>query len=434
MFKLLVSLVLLGSTLCVETNVNVDSELKAQVAFTSYTAMLDSPVEVIKNELVRNTSDEPDLKNCVFLRDYIAKYSFDNDEHPHIWYFVYQCLNEDMTELNSYVTFNYNGDPSSVNTHELPEGCVPPTVSEPPANPCKNGFEIGEKLSRDVAKLVTKKIVHHPLAEINPDGEVDSNKLDVMVAKIPELESKLEELIETNHATDLEDIVPELITNENGEITQVYLFPSGTSIVVVTKPNGDTIRTNKYADGTSTEINVDDDGKTIIETYKDKNGNFNGSRTITEYNPDKSKEKVVERDANRVKISSIIRMKRKYNEKVSDVNVPDYVEDLFQNAAEEFAEILTSYVEAKIKCFSENTIDVKEDYLTFVCSTTGHDSIADALKAEYADSTLCAGGYCDELENELMDKMLHAANTGGDVENVSVASDKAIATNLVTVE
>ena len=423
--KLISILLLLGSTFA--------SSALSSVAFTSYETMLDSPVEIIKNEMVRNTTNSPELSDCSYLRDYVAKYNFESSKkHPHIWYFIYQCLDDDMGVNSEYVTFNYTGDETDAETKELPEGCVPPAISERPTNPCNNGIAIGKNISMDVSKLVTKKLIHHPLSDIKPIDSLDTTALDTILRKLPELEELLEETIKTNHATEIVNVVPEKTEDPSGEITETYTMPSGTVVVVVTKPDETVEKKTTLPNGKVITAKISPDKKTIVETTVSPKGTLKKTRHIIE-NPDNKYEEIVTVIKNGVTISEITRTKQEHTDVVSDITVPDNVEDLFTEASEEFADVLKDYVEDKVHCFAENIINVKENYLTFVCSTTGHKNIKDLLESEFGDSSMCKNGYCDEIQNELMDHMLDNHNNGIP-ENTGEITSKILSKDLTRIE
>ena len=132
-----------------------------------------------------------------------------------------------------------------------------------------------------------------------------------------------------------------------------------------------------------------------------------------------------------VEVSKIERKKREFSEKPHNVHVPDDIDELFTEASTEFADVVKQYVEDKIQCFAENIINVKEDYLTFVCSTTGHKNIKDLLESEFGDSSMCKNNYCDDLTNDLMDKMLAHEDNGLDPTIPHVRMDIPVGTDLV---
>lgn len=397
----------------------------SNVAFTSYQDMMNQPVVIIKNELMRNTSNDPELAQCIYLRNWEAKYQFDNPLHDHIYYYIEQCLGDDMKVIQQIVFFNYDGGNER---HPLPEGCVPPTPETQPENPCQNGFELGEEIIKDVATMVTKKLVDHPQDVVldNEDPEeIPQDKMDEVIKKLPELEELLETVIEENHASNPENRQPdEVVENPDGTVTEKYNFPNGDVAEKTVKPDETTETVVKRPDGsTVTRVDKPDDTATIVE--KDPQGNPVLVKEIVPKPEDPTQEIVTTKLPDGTPVGEPLERPRKPNDSPSVVDVPDDAQNLFNEISSTLGDTLEQYVENKVKCFAENIIDVKENYLTFVCSTTGHSSIKDALKARFGDAVVCGTHVdCDGLQEELLDKMVHDVNNGGDgkSEGVSVTS------------
>lgn len=104
---------------------------------------------------------------CVWFRDVKTQFDFKTEETKFIYYMIYQCLDADLKMIWQRVYFSFDeNDQGEV----LPAGCPPPTV-EPPQkpDPCKNGFQVGDVISRVVSRVVVPKLVEdndsNPLAQ-----------------------------------------------------------------------------------------------------------------------------------------------------------------------------------------------------------------------------------------------------------------------------
>ena len=396
----------------------------SDVAFTSYNDMLQQSVEVIDNELIRSENN-PD---CTYERYQKLKYHFDkvveHKKHDSIYYYVFECLKNDMSVVRQYVTFNYDGVDEL--SHELPEGCVPPTTEEPPQNPCQNGFELGEEIIKDVATLVTKKLIDHPQEAIPTEAqeEIPVDKLDELKKLLPELEEELEKVIEEDHASNPENRQKDdEIPNPDGTVTEVYNFPNGDVAKKTEKPDGTTETVLERPDkSTVTQIDSPNDTSEIIE--RDPEGKVVQIKEIKPVPNQPEMEEVTTLNPLRDPIGEPLIRPKNPRQIPVDVVIPENVQENFNNAATKFADTLEKYVEGRVKCFAENIIDIKENYLTFVCSTTGHKSIRDALQARFGDAVVCGTHVdCDGLQNELLDKMVHNVNSGTSNENLSVQSN-----------
>ena len=96
------------------------------------------------------------------------------------------------------------------------------------------------------------------------------------------------------------------------------------------------------------------------------------------------------------------------------MEIPDDVEEKFDTAAKNFSATLEKYVEESVKCFAEQVINVQESYLTFVCAEQGHSSIREALEARFGGQMMCSKMDCDSIQEELMEQMVHNANSGSE--------------------
>jgi len=385
----------------------------SNVAFTSYTDMLNSEPTEIANVIVKNTDPTELTKDCDYIREWKARYNFtQNDKHEFIYYYVWQCLDTSMKLLRSNVTFNYDGDDN--NMHELPEGCVPPSPEVTPPNPCENGFKLGEDIIENVATMVTKKLVDHPQTEDVPEKLTDSlnpDELDEVLKNLPELEDVLEKLVEENHATNPENRAPdETEENPDGTVTEVYKFPNGDT-AKKTPTDEKTTTVLEKPDGT-TITQVDKPNQPSVVEKKDPQGVLVERRTIAP-NPDDPTEEIVTtfNPPGTDKPTKITRPIQPPGTPI-DVVVPEDVEKEFDDAAQGFAAALEKYVEESVKCFSEQVINVQESYLTFVCAETGHSSIKEALEERFAGQMLCDKLNCDAIQEELMTKMADHAISG----------------------
>lgn len=385
------------------------------VAFTSYTDMMNSEPTEIANIIVKNTEPTELTRDCEFIREWKARYNFtQNQKHEYIFYYVWQCLDNNMKLLRSNVTFNYDGDDN--NMHELPEGCVPPSPETPQENPCQNGFKLGEDIIKNVATMVTKKLVDHPQENEVPEVFKDTlnpDALDEVLKELPELQDTLEKLIEENHATNPENRAPdETKPNPDGTVTEVYKFPNGDvaektptddkTTTVLTKPDGTTITQVDKPDEPSVVEKKNPEG-VLVE------------RKVIEPNPEDPSEEIV-RTFIPPDTSTPTEMTRNRRPPGSpiDLEIPEDVEEKFDTAAKNFSATLEKYVEESVKCFAEQVINVQESYLTFVCAEQGHSSIREALEARFGGQMMCSKLDCDRIQEDLVDQMVHNTNSGSD--------------------
>lgn len=134
---------------------------------------------------------------CTWFRDYKSAYEFKTEETTNIFYMIYQCLDADLKLVWQKVYFAFNADDQG---EVLPAGCPPPIV-EPPQkpDPCKNGFQVGDVISRVVSRVVVPKLVQ----------ETDSNPL----AQEPAFKDyvKLREEIGTKNFTEFTEAQKKII-------------------------------------------------------------------------------------------------------------------------------------------------------------------------------------------------------------------------------
>lgn len=117
---------------------------------------------------ILNKVEKGSLKGiCVWFRDLKTKYDFKTEETKFIYYMIYQCFNADMGLVWQRVYFAFDEDSKG---EVLPAGCPPPSVLPPEKpDPCKNGFQVGDVISRVVSRVVVPKLVKeddsNPLAQ-----------------------------------------------------------------------------------------------------------------------------------------------------------------------------------------------------------------------------------------------------------------------------
>lgn len=104
---------------------------------------------------------------CVWFRELKTQYEFKTEETQFIFYMIYQCLNAEMGVVWQRVYFAFDADSKG---EVLPAGCPPPAVLPPEKpDPCKNGFQVGDVISRVVSRVVVPKLVKeddsNPLAQ-----------------------------------------------------------------------------------------------------------------------------------------------------------------------------------------------------------------------------------------------------------------------------
>lgn len=406
----------------------------SEVAFTSHNEMMKNPMTVIKNEVIKNTNPTEKNKQCLYFRDWVGRYNFNKSKEHHIFYFVYQCLDNAMEVIRSVSTFGYNKNRKE--SHTLPEGCVQPTIEVIPKNPCHNGFALGEDIIKDVTTLVTKKLVDHPgTAEVNEEveGIVDPKDLDKLKVKLPELAEILEKVMEDEHKNQSIHIKPFSVeTLPNGNIKEVYKLVDGEQAIKVIEPSGATETTLTQEDGITKIIQKPEDPEdATIVVLKDHNDRIIEKQVITPIRH--GWERVETYDKNSTLIPPVEERPIAETDLPPSVHVPYDVQKNFDEAADLFSSTLEKFVESKVECFSENIINVQDNYLTFVCATKGHASIKAALRARFGRAVTCGHDVdCDAIEEELENKMLHAMNHGLPTEDIKVGSDESIKRTLIT--
>ena len=398
--------------------------VSSEVAFTSYNSMANSEYEVLTHVVVKNSDPTETTQDCKFIKEFKTRYNFTtSEEHQYIYYYVWQCLDQAMTVLRSTVTFNYDGDDS--NMHELPEGCIPPSPESPPDNPCENGFALGEEIIENVTTMTTKKLVDHPENNEVPEDlltVIKPDELDEVTKQFPALEETLEKLIEENHASEPEHRKPdEVKENPDGTVTEVYKFTNG-DVAEKTVTEEETVTVLTQPDGTTVTETDKPNQPTLVET-KDPKGVLVEKRVI-DVNPEDPREEIVKvykPPSSEPKTHT--RPRPRDDKPITHVNIPDDVQEEFDNVATGFAAALENYVEESVKCFAEQVINVKDSYLTFVCSTTGHSSIKEALEAKFAGEMMCSKLDCDGIQAELMEKMTEHAQATGTSDSPVVRAD-----------
>lgn len=395
----------------------------SEVAFTSLNEMKKEPVHILKNEIIRNIEPTNDTLVCIYFREYIAKYKFQNPKHQHIYYFQFQCLDINFDMIRTETSFNYDGsDEMSI----LPEGCVPPVIEKPPENPCQYGFDLGEDLIKNISTMLAKKLINHPSRSL-PSNEITSSisidKLIGLNRRISGLEKVLEQVIEDNHASNPANKKPDhIVDNEDGTQTTIYFIgdetaertvkESGEVQTVVYKVNGTIILRMDYADNFG-QI-----------THYDKDGNPRLFKSIEPVEGHPDLEKIISYNLDEEPIGEPLIRNRFENIIPVDVDLSAENEKDFKEAADLFAETLEKYVKERITCFSESIINIEENYLTFVCASEGHISIKKLMEQKFGESMVCGRHLdCDRIQGELLDKMLTDINNGGDGSTAQVVVD-----------
>lgn len=405
----------------------------SDVAFTSYTEMMNSEPTVITDVVVKNTEPTETTVDCIFIREWKGRYPFKNNhKHQYIFYYILQCLDNSMKLLRSNVTFNYDGDDN--NMHELPEGCVPPSPQTPPENPCQNGFALGDEIIKNVTTMVTKKLINHPEHNEVPEifkETINPDQLDEMTKSLPDLEEALNKVIEENHESNPEILVPDETTpNEDGSVTEHFTLPNGDTatrtetdeevVVVIEKKNPKERVVQTSPKDEPTTVEVFDENDNLVE------------KKIIEPNPEDPEEEIVRTfiPPDSQTPSEIVRPRRPVGTIVDPV-VPDDLEEKFADVAHNFSATLEKYIEESVKCFAEQVINIEDSYLTFVCSTTGHSTIKELLEEKFAGQMLCSKMDCDAIEEELMEQMIDHVNGEGNKPSVTrqITDDKVTISN-----
>lgn len=397
----------------------------SNVAFTSNSQLSKTPVHIIKNEIIKNENPNENTIECKYFRAYEAKYKFESRTHDHIYYFIDQCLDNNFEEIWSETQFNYDGLHEK---HNLPEGCVPPQVQEPPNNPCEHGFELGEELIKHVSTIVSQQLIDHPedtnLLE-STNQTIDIDQLDQMKKNLPELEKLLmDTLLVNNHDNPHSSEPSATINNKDGTMTEIFYLanqstgertikPEGNIETIIYQPNGNVIWRNDTPDGLGEIIYYDPEGNPYL---------FKSVEAIID-NPEY--EKITTYDLNEKQIGVPIERLRLHNKTPLDVYIsPDQLQ-MFDEISKNFSELIANFVTEKVKCFSENVINLEENYLTFICSTQGHTSIKDVIKQKFGERIICGKHLdCDSIQEELLDRMLTDINLGGNGSDVQVVSEK----------
>jgi hypothetical protein len=396
----------------------------SDVAFTTQSDMSKKKPHVTKNELFKNDNPTTETKECKYFRDFEVVYNFETEEKKHIYYYMFQCLDNDFSVLKSNVTFNYDG---GENRMHLPDGCIPPSIPETPDNPCQHGFDLGTEVIKDVSTMITKKLINHPqeIPQKEITMSIDANKLDEVNQKLPELAKLLDDLLEKNHASNPENRkIEDSITNEDGTVTHIYHFANGDVAEKTKKDNGD-VETILYNADETVEVKTEMPSGVTDVTLYDKEGIavYHKSIEPIEGNPDYVKITTFNYDDEIVGEPEIY-PKFESRPVPLDIEFDQDTVNKLDDANKLFASAIENYVNERVTCFSENLINVKESYLTFVCSTTGHASIKDIIQQNFAETLMCGGNIdCDAIEEELVDKMLTSINMGGDGHGVSVETN-----------
>ncbi len=162
--------------------------------------------QVLHDSVTKVKKDDHPLKDCVYFRDFKVKFEYHHNDHDSIYYYIYQCLNEDkvMTEEKVYFAYSPNGD-----KHPLPLGCPPPII-EPPKeeDPCQAGYQVGQVIAKTIAKIIVPQIV----------SENDDNPLNNEAAQkdIVELKKEIQTLdIRT------EDLFDSFTEAQNGIMSEI---------------------------------------------------------------------------------------------------------------------------------------------------------------------------------------------------------------------
>ena len=402
----------------------------SDVAFTTQSEMSKNTSHVLKNEMFKNESPTEETKDCIYFRDFEIVYKFENENKKHIYYFMFQCLDNAFNVLKSNVRFNYDGGDHRL---ELPDGCLPPEIPETPDNPCQHGYDLGTEVIKDISTIVTKKLINHPQPQIPEEIalSIDTSKLNTVNENLPGLQNMLSKLLENNHAANPENREPDdQIDNEDGTRTYIYHFDNGDVAEKTAKENGD-IETILYKnDGTVEVQTIMPSGISDVTLYNAEGvAVYHKSFEPFEENPEYVKVTTFNYDDEVVGDVEIYPNFHRDDPVPLDVDFTTEVVQKLEEVNSDFADAIEKYVNEKLKCFSEHLINVKESYLTFVCSTTGHASIKDVIRKNFAETLVCGKHVnCEELEEELIDKMITDINMGGTGHGVSVQSDTIVQT------
>lgn len=98
------------------------------------------------------------LNICYWFREYKIVHKLVGGDYDKIYYTLYQCLKEDMSLNYQKTYFSYS---EADKGFPLPAGCPPPSPPAPTTpDPCKNGFQVGDVVSRVVSRIIVPQIIN----------------------------------------------------------------------------------------------------------------------------------------------------------------------------------------------------------------------------------------------------------------------------------
>jgi hypothetical protein len=339
----------------------------AQLAFVSSENMKSHQMIIIKNSTVKNEAPNESTLDCYYIKDWQAKYHFHGKQHPYIYYFVTQCLDELFQVIRSDVKFNYDG---SQDLLELPEGCIAPHIDQPKDNPCEDGQKLGDNILQNATQLLIWKMVFHAeqLSEQEDDlnvPNIDTDDLNQVLFGLKDIQDIILNVVRESR------IVYPSEKSENGEHSKFqYVFADGStghktvdwglkkSVLEVTDSNGSTKKRTDNGDGTSEIV------------YKDSQGNIQYIETIKLSLDDTSKEEVTLYSAENEPISPSFIRTSQPDSFLVDFSIPKEILTPFISTVKFLIKTIRDHLIQKLNCFAESIIDTENNYLIFVCINT----------------------------------------------------------------
>ena len=392
---------------------NITPSSALSMAVTSINELDPKKAQIIKNQTIRNDQSKSDTNDCYYFRDWEAKYPFKHNSFRYIYYFVLQCLDSAFQVIKSSVKFNYDGGNEK---QILPEGCISPKIESKETNsPCEGGKKLGRRVLEDIIEMLGRKLIFHidavsDLEEETIEG-LSTDRLDELVQRIPELRELISQII--NEEDTKENLKPVRIdTQEDGSRMESFVFDDGKT-AIRTIYNSGIIETIVDYKGNGTKKIVTNIDKTIEIIRKDNEKNIMWIQTIQKDidDPDYEKIQILSKDKKNIG-PSFSRLKQSQGIH-KNIEVDENIYFAFSEATDYFTETVNEHITNKLKCFMENIIPHREDYLVFVCSNLDKEEIKKELIHKFQKLMICGKKVdCSVTENRLLIQMKLYAGFG----------------------
>lgn len=120
-------------------------------------ALVGQNGEVLEDEITDLTGGEGLIPGATKMRHVLQRYAYATGEHPHIYYDIYQVLDDDHNVLREDAKFSWE---RTGEFHHLPAGCPPPILQAPEKpDPCSMGYKIGEEVATVIANVVVPQLL-----------------------------------------------------------------------------------------------------------------------------------------------------------------------------------------------------------------------------------------------------------------------------------